>query len=83
MVDTGAAVEDAGDARVLRQVAESALAQDLARDRLVGAAEHLEQAGLTGPVAADETDLVLGHDGEGRVFQETATADLQRKSRHL
>ena len=82
MVDTGAAVEDAGDARVLRQVAESALRRILP-GRLVGAAEHLEQAGLTGPVAADETDLVHGHDGEGRVFQETATADLQRKSRHL
>ena len=83
VVDAGSAVEHARDAWVLRQVAESALAQDLARDRLISSPEHLEQAGLTCSVATDETDLVLRHDGEGCVFQEAAPAHLQRESRHL
>ena len=77
--DGRAAVEHAGDARVLRQVAEAALAHDPAGGRLGLAAEHLEQAGLAGAVAADEADLVPGHDGEvGRLDDEPA-ADLHRE----
>ena len=60
MGDRRAAVEHAGDARVLRQVAEAALAHDLAAGRLERAAEHPEQAGLAGTVAPDEADLVAG-----------------------
>ena len=40
------------------------------------AAEDLEQAGLAGPVAAHQPDLVTGADGEGRPFQCEASPDL-------
>ena len=60
--DGRAGVEHALDARVLRQVAEAALAQDLAGGRLELAAEGLERGGLAGAVAADQAHLVLGHD---------------------
>ena len=62
--DRRAPVEHAVDARVLRQVAEAAVAHDLAAGRLDRAAEHPEQARLAGAVAADEADLVPRHDGE-------------------
>ena len=81
--DGRAAVEHAGDARVLRQVAEAALADDAPGRRLGLAAEDAEQAGLAGAVAADEADLVAGHDGEvGRLDDEPA-ADLHRESLRL
>ena len=76
----GAAVQHAGDARVLRQVAERAPAHDAPGGRLGLPAEHAEQARLAGAVAADEADLVPGHDGEvGRLDHEPA-ADLDRES---
>ena len=81
--DGGATVEDAGDARVLRQVAERALADDPPGRRLGLAAEHAEQARLAGAVAPDEADLVAGHDGEvGRLDDEPA-ADLDRERLRL
>jgi hypothetical protein len=81
--DRGAAVEDAGDARVLRQVTEPALAHDAAADRLGGAAEHPEQAGLAGPVAADDADLVARHQREGRVLHHEAATHLHRQPTDL
>ena len=81
--DGGAPVEHAGDARILRQVAEGALADDPPGGRLGLAAEHAEQARLAGAVAADEADLVAGHHGEvGRLDDEPA-ADLHRESLRL
>ena len=58
------------DPRILRQVAEAALAHDLAARRLERAAEHLEQARLAGAVAADEADLVARHHGERGVVDD-------------
>jgi len=78
-----ASVEHAGDAGVLREVAEAALAHDLAARGRVRAAEHPKQAGLAGTVAPDQTDLVLGHDGERRVLEQEAATHLDRESRHL
>ena len=81
--DGGAALEDAVDARILRQVAEAALADDLPGRRLDGAAEHLEQAGLAGAVAADDADLVAGHDGEAGRLDDEPAADLHRETLRL
>ena len=64
MRDGGSPVEHPGDARVLRQVAEPALAQDLAAGVFQRSAEHPEQRGLAGAVAADQADLVARHHGE-------------------
>ena len=83
MGDGGAAVEHAGDARILRQVAEAALAQHLPGGRFDLAAEHPEQAGLAGAVAADEADLVAGHDGEAGRLDDEPTADLHREPLRL
>ena len=83
MGDGGATVEHAGDARVLRQVPEGALADDPTGGRLGLATEDAEQAGLAGAVAADEADLVAGHHGEvGRLDDEPA-ADLDRETLRL
>ncbi len=60
----GAAVENASDAGILRQVAEPALADHPPGGRVDGAAQNTEQARLAGAVAADDADLVAGHDGE-------------------
>ena len=71
--DAAATVERGVDLRVLGQVAEAALAHHPAGLRLGGAAEHLEQAGLAGAVAADDAHLVAGHHGEaGGVDDESA-----------
>ena len=64
MGDGGAAVEHAGDARILRQIAEATLAHHLAAGRLQGTTEHPEQRRLAGTVAPDQTDLVARHHGE-------------------
>ena len=79
----GAPVEHAGDARVLRQVAEAALADDPPERRLDLAAEDPEQARLAGAVAADEADLVAGDDGEAGVVDDEPPADLHRDIAHL
>ncbi len=73
------AIEDAGDARVLREVAQAALAMDDARRRRRRASEHAQQAGLARTVAADETDLVAGADGERGAFEHEAPTDLHRE----
>ena len=77
--DGCAAVEHAGDARILRQVPEPALAQHLAAGRLQRAAEHPEQRRLAGTVAAHETDLVARHHGERGVLDDLTTTDLDRE----
>ena len=78
--DRGAAVEHSGDAGILRQVAERAGVDHATRGRLDLTAQHPEQARLARPVAADQPDLVPGHDGEvGRPDDEPAT-DLYRES---
>ena len=81
--DGGAPVEDTGDARILRQVAEPTLADDLAGGRFDRATEHAEQAGLAGAVAPDEADLVAGHDGEAGRLDDESTTDLHRELLHL
>ena len=64
--------------RVLREVAERALAVDDTGRGGRGAAEHLEQARLAGAVAADEADLVAGAHRERRAFDDEASTDLHR-----
>ena len=75
----GDAVEEAGDAGVLREVAERALTMHDA-DRGGGrAAEHAQQAGLARTVAADEADLVAGADRQRGAFDDETAADLNRQ----
>src|SRR5260370_19457490 len=62
--------------RVLRDVAERAAAQHQPSLGVVLAGEHLEEARLAGPVAADEPDLVAGGHGEARVGQNPARRDV-------
>ena len=79
MRDGGAPIEHAGDARILRQVAEPALAQDLAAGRFQRPAEHPEQRGLAGAVAADQADLVARHHGERGAVDDLATTNFHRE----
>ena len=81
--DGGARLVRRVDARVLRQVAEAALAHDRATGRLGGAAEHLEQRGLAGAVAADDAHLVAGHHGEGGVGDDEPTTHFHRECLRL
>ena len=81
--DAGATVEVAVDLRILREVTEAALAQHLAGRGLVGAAEHLEQAGLAGTVAADDADLVAGHDGEAGAVDQQPPSHFDRDGLRL
>ncbi len=74
----GHAVEQAGDPRILREVAERALAVDDTCRGGSGATEHAEQARLAGTVAADEADLVAGADRERSAFDDEASTDLHR-----
>ena len=74
---------DAGDARDPGAGSRSRPCARSDRRRLGLAAEHLEQAGLAGAVAADEADLVAGHDGERRVVDDEPTTHLHRESLHL
>ena len=73
--DGGAGVGGGVDPRVLGQVAETALADHPSGGRLGVTAEHPEQARLAGAVAADEADLVLGHDREVGPLDDEAAAD--------
>src|SRR5262245_31063227 len=54
-----------------------------ARLRWRGATEHAQQARLPGAVAADETDLVAGADGEADVLDEETPGDLDREATNL
>ena len=74
---------DAVEPRVLRQVAEAAAAVHDAGVRVGGAAEHLQQAGLAGAVAADQPDLVAGADREAGAVEDDVAADLHRELSHL
>ena len=83
----GGGVVDAVEPRVLGQVAEAAGAVHDAGVGRLGAAQHLEQAGLAGAVAADQADLVAGADREaGALEDDGAThldgelADLQHRT---
>ena len=83
----GGGVVDAVEPRVLGQVAEAAGAVHDAGVGVCGAAQHLEQARLAGPVAADQADLVAGADREaGSLEDDGAThldgelADLQHRT---
>ena len=74
---------DAFDSWVLRKVPEAATAYDRAERRLDIATEHLEEAGLPGTVAADQADLVPGHDGEAGALDDIAAAHLHRHITNL
>ncbi len=83
VLDRGARLRRTFDLRVLREVAEAALAEHLAGRRLGRAAEHLEQRGLAGTVPADDADLVTGHDGEGGVVDDESTTHFHRECLRL
>ena len=76
VVQRGDVVGDAVQPRVLRQVAEAALHVDDAALGLRRPAQHLQQAGLPGAVAADQADLVLGAHRERHALHERDPADL-------
>ena len=74
----GTTVEGRVDLGVLREIAEPALAEHVAGLWFVGAAEHLEQAGLAGAVASDDAHLVPGHHGEAGSVDEESTTHFHR-----
>ena len=59
-----------------RPRSEAAGAVHDARRGVGGAAQHLQQAGLAGAVAADEADLVAGADREAGTLEHEGAADL-------
>ena len=67
-------------ARVLRQVADVAGADDLAARRLRLAREGLGQGRLAGAVATDQPDPVAGRDAERRLLEQHTCADAQLDS---
>ena len=75
----GDAVEEPGDAGVLREVAERALTMHDADRGGSRTPEHAEQAGLARTVAADEADLVAGADRQRGAFDDETAADLNRQ----
>ena len=77
--DGGSPIEHSGDTRILRQVAEPALAQDLAARRFERSAEDSKERGLAGAVATDQTDLVAGHHGERGAVDDLATTNFHRE----
>src|SRR4029453_8854769 len=83
MRDRGAAVEQTGEARILRQISEAAATHDAAPERLGLATEYPEEARLAGTVAADESHLVGRNDGERRVVEDESSADIHRHTLDL
>ncbi len=79
MRERGDAVEQTGDARVLWEVPERAVAVHDTCGRGRRAAEHAQQARLARTVATDETDLVASADGERGAFDDEAPAHLHRE----
>ena len=75
----GGGVVDAVEPGVLRQVAEPAAAVHDPGVRVGRAAEHLQQAGLAGAVAADQADLVAGAHREAGAFEDDVAAHLDRE----
>ena len=78
-VERGDAVEEAGDAGVLREVAERALTMHDADRGGSRTPEHAQQARLARTVAADEADLVAGADRQRGAFDDETAADLNRQ----
>ena len=77
--ERGDAVEQPGDAGILREVAKRTVAVHDACRRRGGAPEHAQQAGLARAVAADETDLVTGADRQRGAFDDETAADFHRQ----
>ncbi len=75
----GGGLVDAVEPWVLREVAEAAAAVHDAGVRVGGPAEHLQEAGLAGAVAADQPDLVAGADREAGAVEDDVAADLHRE----
>ncbi len=76
--DAAAAVEGGVDLGVLRQVPEAALAHHPAGLGFGRAAEHLEQAGLAGAVAADDAHLVARHHREAGGVDDESSPHFHR-----
>src|SRR3546814_12154162 len=57
--------------------AERAAQLDAAEVGLQLAADHLQQGGLAGPVAADQADMVTGRDGRAGVVEQDAAGDTE------
>src|SRR3989442_6967678 len=69
--------------RVLRHVTQGPATQHEAGRRVVLAGQHLEQARLAHPVAADEADLVAGVDPEACIAEHASCRDIDGKSSRL
>src|SRR2546427_3961266 len=69
--------------RVLRHVTQSPATQHDAGRRVVLAGQHLEQARLAHPVAADEADLVACVDREACIAEYASCRDIDGKSSRL
>src|SRR3989442_7488374 len=69
--------------RVLRHVTQGPATQHEAGRRVVLAGQHLEQARLAHPVAADEADLVAGVDREACIAEHASCRDIDGKSSRL
>src|SRR5262249_34781770 len=74
---------DAGDARILRKVADDAATKDRAAEGLGLTGQHLQQARLADAGSADQADLVAGVHGEGPLLQHEAASDVQRDTANL
>src|SRR3989442_6030547 len=69
--------------RVLRHVTEGPATEHDAGRRVVLAGQHLEQARLAHPVAADEADLVACVDREACIAEYASCRDIDGKSSRL
>src|SRR2546427_11226176 len=69
--------------RVLRRVTPGPATQHDAGRRVVLAGQHLEQARLAHPVAADEADLVACVDREACIAEYASCRDIDGKSSRL
>ena len=79
MRNRSASVVNAGNARILGQIAKPTFAHDLAGNRFSLAAKNFEESRLSRSVTANESNLVLGHDGERGVLDNETTTNLDRK----
>src|SRR5437016_12360438 len=69
--------------RVLRHITQGPATQHEAGRRVVLAGQHLEQARLAHPVAADEADLVACVDREACIAEHASCRDIDGKSSRL
>ena len=79
MRNRSASVVNTGDAWILGKVAKPTLTHDLAGDGFSLATENFEQRRLSRSVTTNESNLVLGHDGERGVLDNETTTNLDRK----